>query len=177
MLGPFRCVTPSIRMSSCFIARQAPSGAVRYDRGQRYYNAFRAGHCAECPRHAPFRPQLPMIADPAPPNLPQTPSTTRWRAVLADLLQPGEEVVARLETDLDERLDFADGLLVLTRQRFIGLTPSAPSQPQVVPLAPDLRLTHQDHAGVGRLTLTDASARLGVWRYTLAKAPQALALE
>ena len=115
-----------------------------------------------------------MIAERTSPPLPEALSASGWRNRLAELLEPGEQVAAWLETDLDGRLDFADGLLALTQRRLVTL--AAGGEPTSMPLAGGLRIAHQDHAGVGRLTLVDESARLAVWRYTISRAPQALDL-
>ena len=114
----------------------------------------------------------------------------KWRDRLVPLLHGGEALIAWMETDLDEKLEFASGLIVLTDRRLLALrdagTPeaSAASVPMVLtspglprsplteqwPLHRDLRLSRQDHAGIGALTLTNSTARLAVWRYMLGRA-------
>ncbi|NRT54296.1 ABC transporter ATP-binding protein [Sphaerotilus uruguayifluvii] len=86
----------------------------------------------------------------------------------ASLLE-GENVLATLEVDLDERLRFAAGRLMLSEQRLIG-------DGAAWTLRRDLSLRHHDHAGVGTLELHDPDGRLAVWRFTLAQNVQALRL-
>ncbi len=99
----------------------------------------------------------------------------RWHDDVHAQLQQGEPVQACLELDLDDRLQFASGLLVVTDRRLLGRAPGA-SQWQSWDLRDGLSLTHHDHAGVGALELQDSSGRLAIWRYTLAHNLAALRL-
>ncbi len=90
----------------------------------------------------------------------------RWADELARQLQPGEQVQAFLETDLDLRLQFAEGLVVLTNQRLLACAPTQ-TEWQSWSLIAGLTLNHHDHAGVGLLELLDTKQRLICWRYTL----------
>ena len=90
-----------------------------------------------------------------------------------------------LHTDLDERLHFAAGQLALTNERIVSSAPHAAGAAGAadaagggfsLALRPGLRLLHSDHAGVGTLTLQDERQRLAVWRFTLGRNPEALAL-
>lgn len=90
-------------------------------------------------------------------------------------LRPGESVWAALETDLDERLRFGKGAVLLTNERILAFQGDEKKW-QSRDLLPGLALQHTDHAGVGTLQLRDASARLAVWRFTLGHNPAALAL-
>jgi len=92
------------------------------------------------------------------------------RAALAS----GENVQAAFEVDLSAALHFAPGLLVLTERRL--WTRDADGAPRDWPLAPGLELRLIDHGGVGTLELHDGAARLALWRFTLGRHPQALAL-
>ncbi|MDM4767808.1 ABC transporter ATP-binding protein [Pelomonas sp. SE-A7] len=87
-------------------------------------------------------------------------------AALKARLMVGENVVGELEVDLDSRLRFARGLLVLTNQRLHAWDP-ATGQWQDWALHPGLQMRIYDHAGVGSLELVDAQARLACWRFTL----------
>ncbi|MGC3964470.1 MAG: ABC transporter transmembrane domain-containing protein [Rhodocyclaceae bacterium] len=80
----------------------------------------------------------------------------------------GEEIIATLETDLDERLRFASGFIALTGRRILWRDAEA-STWQHCALASSLKLMHHDHAGVGTLQLQDSSRRLASWRFTLAQ--------
>jgi ATP-binding cassette subfamily B protein len=94
-------------------------------------------------------------------------SPASLRASLASRLGNFENALATLEVDLDARLRFAPGLLVLTETRL--LTADANGHWQAWDLAPGLALCHFDHAGVGSLELHDAGRRLVTWRFTLAQ--------
>lgn len=97
----------------------------------------------------------------------------RWRAGLESQLQDGETALAFLELDLDARLHFSPGLLVLTERRLLSKT-SAVAAWESWNFGQDIFLLHHDHAGVGSLELHDDSTRLAGWRYTLAREPAAL---
>ncbi|MBB3008516.1 cyanophycin metabolism-associated ABC transporter [Cupriavidus alkaliphilus] len=98
-----------------------------------------------------------------------------WRAEAGSWLRPGETVLAGLALDLDARLHFTQGWLVVTDQRIVA---HAPGEKNVREwnIAPTLRLSHTDHAGVGTLELTGPAGRLATWRYTLGYNPAALRL-
>jgi ATP-binding cassette subfamily B protein len=106
-------------------------------------------------------------------SLPALPGS--WSAPVTTALHPGETVQAWLETDLDERLNFSHGLILLTEHRLLAWSSSA-GQAREWPLAAGLRLDHHDHAGVGTLELFDTAGRLACWRYTLARNLAALRL-
>jgi len=89
-------------------------------------------------------------------------------------LRPGETLLARLSLDLDERLHFAAGELVLTGERLLARSGEGPWQAHT--LSPDQTLRHADHAGVGTLELCSATERLARWRFTLTANVQALRL-
>ena len=90
----------------------------------------------------------------------------RWAAAVEPRLAAGEKVQAWLETDLDGRLRFSEGLVVVTDRRLLARTPGEAEWAEW-PLQPGLLLNHVDHAGVGTLELADKRARLACWRYTL----------
>ncbi len=101
------------------------------------------------------------------------------------LLAAGENVLARLAVDLSADLRFSSGQLVLTNQRILSRSGGASAAvseaasvdaavPQSWPLEPGLSLRSADHAGVGTLELCGTAARLAVWRFTLARQPEAL---
>jgi len=88
------------------------------------------------------------------------------RAELAARLQPNEHVVSALVFDLDARLHFVQGLVLVTNQRILSRAPDASWRDW--PYRQDLTLKLHDHAGVGHLELVDAQARLAHWQFTLA---------
>ncbi len=91
----------------------------------------------------------------------------RLREIQA-LLAPGERVIEQVEFDLTSALSFGTGMLVLTTSRLFAWQHGDAGLSQW-PLAMGLVLRQFDHAGVGTLELADANARLGHWRYTLAR--------
>ncbi len=100
---------------------------------------------------------------------------TAWQASLAAALVAGERIIAYLELDLDQRLQFASGLVVLTDQRLLAKAPEDADW-QAWPCAVPLALTHSDYGGVGALELHDGGSRRACWRYTLRHNPPALRL-
>ncbi|PZX30718.1 putative ABC transporter, ATP-binding membrane component [Cupriavidus phytorum] len=98
-----------------------------------------------------------------------------WRTEAGSWLRPGETVLAGLALDLDARLHFTQGWLVVTDQRIVARAPGEKNVREWN-IAPALRLSHTDHAGVGTLELTGPAGRLATWRYTLGYNPAALRL-
>ncbi|MCZ2104247.1 MAG: ABC transporter transmembrane domain-containing protein [Comamonadaceae bacterium] len=99
------------------------------------------------------------------------PAENVWREVLA----PGENVLAALEVDLSGDLRFARGALALTPRRLLAR--DGAGLVREWPLERTLALQEFDAAGVGTLELHDALGRLALWRFTLARHPQALAFQ
>jgi ATP-binding cassette subfamily B protein len=95
-----------------------------------------------------------------------------FRAALRFQLDSDENVLASFEVDLDARLHFAPGLLVLTERRLLA----ADAEGWRAWSLDGLALRHADHAGVGTLELHDTARRLAAWHFTLAANTQALAL-
>ena len=93
-----------------------------------------------------------------------------WHQMLQGRLSAGENVLASLEVNLDERLNYAKQLILLTNQRLIGLTWQAPDCSEY-PLNGEVKLRQRDHAGIGCIEVFAAGARLAVWRYTMARDP------
>ncbi|HOA96094.1 MAG TPA: ABC transporter, partial [Quisquiliibacterium sp.] len=90
-----------------------------------------------------------------------------WLARIRGVMRDGEAVRAVFETDLDGRLRFARGLVLLTDERLLSAQASDGDW-QEWPLRADLSVHLNDHAGVVRLELVDGAARLASWRFTLA---------
>uniref|UniRef100_Q47AY9 ABC transporter, transmembrane region:ABC transporter related protein n=1 Tax=Dechloromonas aromatica (strain RCB) TaxID=159087 RepID=Q47AY9_DECAR len=91
-----------------------------------------------------------------------------WTAAIEPRLTSGETTQAWLEIDLDNRLKFSSGLVLVTNRRLLAL-PAGETDWQEWPLRGGLTLNHHDHAGVGALELIDEQGQLATWRYTLAK--------
>ena len=92
----------------------------------------------------------------------------RWAADVDSRLGDGEQVQAWLETDLDQDLKFANGLVLVTNRRLLAQAAGQTAWLEWS-LAAGLKLNHHDQAGVGALELIDDHGRLATWRYTLAR--------
>ncbi|MBC7684270.1 MAG: ABC transporter, partial [Bdellovibrionales bacterium] len=89
-----------------------------------------------------------------------------WQSEVEKELAPGENVLSAVEVDLDARLRFKKGILVVTSHRLIAREPGDSAWKQWS-YRPGLALAHHDHAGVGHLELKDEHGRLANWRFTL----------
>jgi ATP-binding cassette subfamily B protein len=98
-----------------------------------------------------------------------------WAGAVDSHLAPGENVAASLSVDLDARLRFVEGLVLVTNHRILART-SADAQWHSWTLRPGMVLSHHDHAGVGHLELSDNNGRLASWRFTLGRNLQAIRL-
>ena len=112
-----------------------------------------------------------------------------WEQLPADLrgmaeaqLAADETPLCWLELDLDTRLHYARGLLVLTDRRLIDVGPAEPTARAGASMALPFRswplatihgLRAKEQAGVGALELLGVESLLCHWRYTIARAPQA----
>lgn len=103
------------------------------------------------------------------------PLPAAWQASVSERLAPEETLLAWLETDLDARLHFAPGLLLLTDRRLLSRQPGSEAWIDL-PISADQVLHLYDHVGVGSLDLVQNNARLALWRYTLGNNPAALRL-
>jgi ATP-binding cassette, subfamily B, bacterial len=117
----------------------------------------------------PQTPQKPMIEVPE-----------RWRQRVGSQLLDSENVLAFVEVDLDQALNYTPGLLVLTDCRWLSLDSLERDPPtsssSAWPISEDQSLVHQDHAGVARLELRQEGRLLAVWRFTLGQNLQAIRL-
>ncbi len=102
-----------------------------------------------------------------------------WRTSALAQLSAQENVLAWLEVDLNAQLHFSSGLLIVTDQRVLFAAKSAESTPvwNHWDLVAGMRMTHTDYAGVGTLSLIDATQRLESWRFTLAHNVVAMRLQ
>ena len=90
----------------------------------------------------------------------------QWQDYVEKQLSPGENVLASVAVDLDTRLRFRNGIVVVTSRRLLTLAPGETVW-QDWPYRAGLALRHHDHAGVGHLELTDEDGLLAAWRFTL----------
>ncbi|HMW80107.1 MAG TPA: ABC transporter ATP-binding protein [Accumulibacter sp.] len=112
-------------------------------------------------------PSSPPVASAEPASVPTPPAV--WLPAFGEHgehLVDGEQILAWLEIDLDARLHFTSGIVVLTSERLFAKA-SADADWQSWPYRAGLTLARRDHSGVGTLELHDARALLGQWRYTL----------
>jgi ATP-binding cassette subfamily B protein len=89
----------------------------------------------------------------------------RWRTEIP-ALAPEENVVGALEVDLDSRLHFNKGLVLLTERRIMARAPGETVWRDWT-YRRGMSLKLHDHAGVGHLELVDDTQRLAAWRFTL----------
>ncbi|MDL2355995.1 MAG: ABC transporter ATP-binding protein [Pseudomonadota bacterium] len=97
----------------------------------------------------------------------------RWQADVQKKLLPGENVLGSVEVDLDAKLRFTKGILVVTATRLVARAPGEADWREWT-YRPGLQLKHHDHAGVGHLELLDHHGRLAAWRFTLGQNLQAI---
>lgn len=107
-----------------------------------------------------------------------------WQKAIQSQLLPGEKVLGWLEPDLDERLQYAHSLVIVTDQRILASesfairTTKALQVPmslayQSWQLADVVALRPTMLNGLGTLELFGTDRRLAVWRYTAAKSTSA----
>ena len=99
----------------------------------------------------------------------------RWRDEIRAELAEDESLLAWVEIDLDQRLKFHPGLVAATDRRLLARNADDTGWESWV-YGPQLTLNLSDHAGAAVLELHDDTARLAVWRFTLARNPAALRL-
>jgi ATP-binding cassette subfamily B protein len=98
-----------------------------------------------------------------------------WREPLGAQLLPQENVLAVLEVDLDTRLHFVKGLVVVTSQRLLSQN-GGETRWNSWDYRAGLQLQHHDHAGVGHLRLQDDAGLLASWCFTLGQNLHAIRL-
>lgn len=91
---------------------------------------------------------------------------TDWHPEIQTQLEPLENVQAVLEVDLDGKLRFLKGLVVVTDRRLLSRAPGETTW-RAWGFQAERVLLHHDHAGVGHLELRDAQGLLASWRFTL----------
>lgn len=91
------------------------------------------------------------------------------------LLEPGESLLAWLEPDLDRRLYYAKGLVLLTDRRVLSeeANGAGSARWETWRLEPDVSLQANEHDGVGTLEILGPSGQLAHWRFTAGNGPAA----
>lgn len=103
-----------------------------------------------------------------------------WREEAAAQLERGETVLAWFAPDLDDRLYYTQGLVVLTDRRLLAYSPRLAGDElhrrhgagsfQSWPLTEGTTLRTVEHGSAAVLEWGDASGRLACWHYTAAQA-------
>jgi ATP-binding cassette subfamily B protein len=102
-----------------------------------------------------------------PPEVPE-PLPEPWRERITAALEAGERVLGWFEPDLDERLRFSAGLVVLTDRRLLAWDAAGGAEaPRTWPLGAVARLRWRERSGLGMLEADGSEGRLAVWRYTV----------
>jgi ATP-binding cassette, subfamily B, bacterial len=128
------------------------------------------------------------------PSVSSLSSATRdaWQCLPAGLraeadaqLRPDETLLAWFEPDLDGRLRYCRGLVLLTDRRLLSIQPDGEAPTSELgergpaagcrswPLQPDMALLAREHGAAGALELMGPRCRLAQWRYTPARAAAA----
>ncbi len=100
-----------------------------------------------------------------------------WQRIQS-VLEPDESVLGWFEPNLDDKFNYASGLVVFTNRRLLCVEPLA-AQSNGKPVESELRswpitqvtaLRSRDRAGSGILEAESAGERLAYWRYTVSHA-------
>jgi ATP-binding cassette subfamily B protein len=113
---------------------------------------------------------LQINTEPAILSLPQS-----WQMELKQQIAAGENVLSAFEVDLDNKLRFVKGLIVVTNHGILSRAAGETNWNRWS-YKKDLQLTHHDHAGVGHLQLSDHHGLLASWRFTLGQNLHAIRL-
>jgi len=89
------------------------------------------------------------------------------RGIVQSLLAPGESLRAVFQPDLDDRLKYCEGLVVLTDRRLLA---REDGEVRAWPLHQVARLQARDRGGLGTLEALSPSARLACWHHTVGRA-------
>jgi ATP-binding cassette subfamily B protein len=92
------------------------------------------------------------------------------RGMVQAMLAPGESLRAVFQPDLDDRLKYFEGLVVLTDRRLLA---REGSELRTWPLAQVERLQARDRGGLATLEALGPNARLACWFHTVGKAAAA----
>ncbi|HVX09754.1 MAG TPA: ABC transporter ATP-binding protein [Pirellulales bacterium] len=105
----------------------------------------------------------------------------QWQRDVRRQLDPGENLLAWFEPDLDTRLRYARGLVLVTDRRVLTTVGGEPAESASAvpphwrswPLDSVTTFGSVPEAGVGTLELLATGERLAHWHYTLGRAPNA----
>ena len=92
------------------------------------------------------------------------------RGMVQAVLAPGETLRAAFQPDLDDRLQFCEGMVVLTDRRLLA---REGAELRAWPLDQVARLQARDRGGLGTLEALGPNARLHCWYHTVGRASAA----
>jgi ATP-binding cassette, subfamily B, bacterial len=101
-----------------------------------------------------------------------------WQREVRGQLDPGENLLAWFEPDLDTRLRYSRGLVLVTDRRVLTTAGDETAEPEGAPwhawpLDSVTNLGAAPQAGVGTLELLSTGKRLAHWHYTLGRSSNA----
>lgn len=98
-----------------------------------------------------------------------------WRDDAQSQLEPGESLLAWFEPDLDDKLFYARGLVLLTDRRLLATNSgnSNGTRFRAWPMPAGNTLRTNEHGGAGTLELSGADGRLACWRFTAGRSQAA----
>jgi ATP-binding cassette subfamily B protein len=109
----------------------------------------------------------------------------QWRPLVVQQLAEGEELIAWFNPDLNSKLHFADGVVLLTDRRILaGTGPEAGSAQRLRRIDAEIQwqswsldavasLRSREQAGLGALELLGPASLLSSWQFTAAQSAQA----
>ena len=99
----------------------------------------------------------------------------KWRRNLSKQLTQDEKIIIAFEVDLDDKLYFSLGLIVVTNNRLLSCSPNN-KQWKTWDYVEGLKLVQNNYANVGCLELVNDQEVLNCWRFTLGKSELAAQL-
>jgi ATP-binding cassette subfamily B protein len=98
-----------------------------------------------------------------------------WRPEVQAQLDSGEVLLGWFEPDLDQRLSYRSGLVVLTDRRLLAAEAHFPTTVswELWPVSRETNLQAEERGGLGSLELVGPEGRRAHWRYTAAQAAAA----
>ncbi len=94
-----------------------------------------------------------------------SPLPDEWRGLALPRLAKGERILGWFAPDLDARMSYAEGLVVLTDRRLMAFGADTEEWPH----DPETALTIRDRTGIGTVELVGPRGRLALWKFTLAR--------